>query len=541
MPDETPVGDTVTTVIQAGELEIRDEDQREIGALIAPWDVVIDSPIGLESFARGSFAHIDPKKVALKLGHTGPAVGRGIALEERDDGAYMAFRVSKTQSGDEALTLARDGVTPHVSIEYSPSDSKFETGFAGGRRTNRLTRVGLKAVATTWMPAYAGAAITYTREEEGVRTMTDASVVEPQPEQPAPIVNIDLGPLTEAMTAQNATMAQSLETFGQRITDIEERSRRDIVIPGRTDDTTAPNRGQWVQAVLRMLSGERVPDMQMRELADLITTDNLGVVPPAYSKEIIGVIDPRRPFLQSTRKLPTPDSGMSLVMPKIVTRPTVATQANEKDELASTATSITTETFDAITKGGVGDISLQLLKRSSPSFLSLYLELLAEAYAIESEDEAVDILLAEGTVNNGGTLDPEDASFGDAWRNAAQVTRRGPDTIWLSSQAVGAFIDAKANGTNAPLYSDLRADFTAAGGIGGNISGLRPVWVPALDDEAVDVIVGPSSGFAWAEDGTFTLQVDVPAKAGRDVAIVGILWFAPLYPSAFTKYAMAGS
>lgn len=350
---------------------------------------------------------------------------------------------------------------------------------------------------------------------------------------------IDITPLNAAIESLGGMLGVQNERVAAAIEKMEERARSSFILPTGSEPENKPDRGAWMQAVLRMLSGERIPDMQMRALADLVTTDNVGVVPDAISREIIGVIDPRRPFMQTTRQLQTPTSGMSLVVPRIVTRPTVDIQDAEKDELTSTATSVDTVTYDAVSKGGAGDISLQLLKRSDPSFLGLYLELLAEAYALDSEDEAVDALLsATGTID-GGFLDVEDAHIGNAWIGAYSAMKRPPDTIWLSSEAVGAFIDAKATGTNAPLYSQLRADFTVAGGVGGTISGLRPVHVPALDNNMVDVIIGPSSGFAWAEDGTYTLQVDVPAKAGRDVAIVGILWFAPLYPAAFTTYRIA--
>jgi len=318
-----------------------------------------------------------------------------------------------------------------------------------------------------------------------------------------------------------------------------EKARTSFQLPAH-EGTSKITLGDWTENVVKLLTGERISDAQMRELDEVITSDNPGVVPEAFLSELRGVIDPTRPFMATTRRLETPSSGMTLNVPIITQRPTAAVQAEEKDEVSSQKTIIGRGAFDAVTIAGAGDLSIQLIKRSSPSFLSLWIELLAEAYAIEAEDQAIQALFnATGGVGAGNALNPNNLSLGAAYMASFDAIRRPPDTIWLSTEAVAEFIDAKATTTNQPLYPGLSASATAAGGITGVISGLRPVHVPALDAHGAYAIVGPSSGFAWAEDGTYTLQVDVPAKAGRDVALVGILWFVPWYPAAFTSWNVA--
>jgi hypothetical protein len=185
-------------------------------------------------------------------------------------------------------------------------------------------------------------------------------------------------------------------------------------------------------------------------------------------------------------------------------------------------------------------VSLQFLKRAPAAIRDLLFDDMATEYARVSEEQALDALLDEAGVVEGGTLDAEDLSLGAAFAAAYNSgLRTPPDTIWLSTAAVGAFIDARNdNNANVPLYGTIQADASAAGGIVGRVSGLRVVHVPALASTSVDALVGPSRGFIWAEDGTYRLEVDNVALAGRDIGIVGFMFLMPRYPAAFTSYAI---
>ena len=514
----------MTETIQSGFIQSFDEEKREFQFQVLPWDTFVSTSRGYEKFEKGSFEDLDPSRFVLRQRHQDPPTGRGISLEETDTHLLMGFKVARTRQGDEQIELYREGVETGVSVGFE--DAAGEGTVYGTAEDGRKTIVHKKIapdkmleVSTTYIPAFGteSKVLAYfdTREKESMsEPMGEAEV-----QTPAPVVTFDRAILSELESKLLA-----------RIDRLEERQAASML-------NVPPAEGSAKGALIRQV------ELHIRELADIVTTDNMGVVPDAIVNEMLGRVDAGRPFLNATRRLTTPAAGTRLIVPRLVSGPAVDTQESEKHELESQATEIDTVDFGMITVGGAADLSMQLIKRSSPEFLGLFFELLGEAYATDTDDKAVDALLAEAAVVEGGEFDPASPSLGGAFSNTAAATGRlmTPDRIFLSTAAIAAFIDAvePAGGGGRPLYPGL-AQIAGLGG-GGSIPGaftLQPVWVPALDDEAVDIIVGPSRGFAWAEDGTYRLEADVPSKFGRDIALAGMIWYAPTHPAAFTTYTL---
>ena len=508
-----------------------DEDKREVEVFLLPWDTDVEQASGVHRFERGAFKDVDPKRFVFRQRHQDPPTGRGFRLMEEDDGPHLWLKCSKTQPADEQLTLIRDGVEDGISVGFDTSDYREER-LKDGR--TRYTHFGFSKarqleVSTTWKPAFPQARVLSVMEAQEV---ADTQAVEAQ--EPEPQVTDEMVKAFEAAVSKR--YEERFEALQDRIAALG------LSVPDSVK-AAGTSRGQ-------VFIGIQDKEVQRAfQVDDVISSDNLGVIPEMRSSQIIGIIDSSRPFLESTTREPVPPAGETWKFPKITTRPEVGLQETEKAELASNKTVITSVDFDMATYGGVGDLSLQLIKRSSPAFLDLWLRLLGEQYAIVTDNAAVDALLAETAVVEGtGTFDPSSPSFGEAFTNAAAAAGGRPallpNRIWLSTAALVAFINAKAptGGGGTPLYpglasiSGVQAGDSGAGPAGFN---MRPVWVPALDDESVDVMIGSSGAFHWTEDGTYTLQADIPSKFGRDVGLAGMIWFAPIYPAAITTYALA--
>lgn len=520
-------------------IQVRDIEKREIEARIVPWNTVIQTSAGREMFSRGSFAETQAADVVLRMSHQDPPAGRGLSIEDREDGAYMAFRVSKTQKGDEILTLASDGVTKGVSVGFETVPGGTEYRNVDGHRTAVYTRALLREVSTTWMPAYAQAQVLAIREQE------EAPVAE-SPAEPTTAVDLSVisNQISEVLKARDEKSSELNEKVLDRLEKIEERERAQIQVPAKAD--ASPKFYDWLEATLKQRAGEPLNTRQLeeRELADVLLGDQY--VPDAVRPEIVAFVNPRRPFLQSTAEVAAPESGAAISIPVMTQAPIADVQSEEKTEVASQALTIENALIPGITIAGAVDVSYQFIRRGPRTYFDLLRRALFAAYAAKAEAEGIAALLNGITIgtapavtpNDGGDIDPNNLTLGSAWENSMDVALVPPDTMWLSPAAMGAFIDAKADTTNVPLYSTITSQLSA-GGQAGTVSGLRVVTVPALADSGVDAIVGPSELYAWAEDGTFELQADKPAVLGRDLALASIMFFMPLAPAAFTTFTLA--
>jgi hypothetical protein len=527
--------------------------ERRIGLRLLSYNQVAESKYGPIMFEPGAFGQVDPKAIRLRMDHEDPPTGLGVSYSDTPEAPLMDFRVSKTDRGNDQLTLAVDGVSRGVSVGFDdvPGGPQFRR--MSGRRVLVYppSSARLAEVSTTWSPTFAepqaGVMYVLSKDEKG----EGPQMAESQ-ESPAVEAVVDTGPFVELLhrelSGRDEKQGEKLDKILSAFDQWREEQRSNFTVPSAAEPRK-PKLHHWVEMALRSMRGQTLSPTLLKELAldDVVIADNPGLVPDSFTADYDDVINQDRPFLQSTRKIEAPTTGTSLILPIITQRAVAGTQSEEKADVSTTATQVGTATFSYQPVFGGADISIQMLNRAERSFFDLLTGDLGEAYALDAESKALAALFDGYTDSAGGSHDPNDAGvmdptspgFGTAWETSITNSRRAPDTIWMSAAAVAAFIDAVNPTTNAPLYSNLAASFTAGGGAGGTLSGLRPIYVPAMNDSGVDVMVGPSRGFVWAEDPARNLQVDVPSRAGRDIALVGGIFPGPRFADSFTIWTIS--
>ena len=520
----------------ADALTLRDEGSRMIDLRIMPWDTVAPTIDGRELFHRGAFDGIDPTRVTIEAGaHGGPLVGRGVTLEQRDDAAYLTARIAPTPAGDDLLTLAREGVYSAASVAFYP----IAGGFRRRAGVTEHSRADLRRVAILERGAFPTAAVLAVRTDtEGdMDPITETPTPDPQPTPtPAPTpdptpepdpqllaIRAELGAIRVLAGRSGAFGAEDpyaqIRTFGS----FGAYADAAYAAPSATDDPGGLGR------------------LMVRVLADQITSDNPGVIPPAWVAEIAGILGFARPAVVATGgPASLGDTGMELdwpyLDPALSLDSIVAKQAAEKTQINSVKVKILKASQPIDTYAGGSDVSYQLIRRSSPSYREAYMRILAIAYARATEaafEAQLAAVAGSSLVLTATSTADQVRAFLFAASAIVNDTTGMPATVDLVSPTEFARLGGLANLWPGAYGTQNIAGTAQASTLAVNISGIPIVRAPFLTGNTHIVLNGESA--RWHEDGPFPISAEDVSKLGQNIAIWGMGTGATTVPKGIVK------
>lgn len=285
-------------------------------------------------------------------------------------------------------------------------------------------------------------------------------------------------------------------------------------------------------------SREAAAERLTRAVANTLTADIPGIVPTQHLAQIVDVINKSRPIVSNSRNVAL-TSG-KLTYPKITQRPIVGVQTAEKTELPSQKMLVGMETVTAKTYGGSGDLSWQAISWSSPDALSLYFDLMAEAYAFTTETATGTLLGADHTGTDVELLTDDFAGW------YAAITAAAGNVYAESKKFADVIYAAPALAFHlAGLVSNVSPNFGAGGSINisqggaGNIAGLKLVASHGLTGNAC--FVGNAQSLLVAETAGAPVEMRAvePSIGGMEVGVIGAFVAELTDPEAFSAIVNA--
>jgi HK97 family phage prohead protease len=512
-----------TLYIEASSIECS-EERREISGKIVPLGTgeIGHTNLGAYTFAANSIEIADPTKIKLLSQHDlKKPIGRMTASETRADGIYATFKLSRSSGGNDALIMAQEGLVTGLSIGaeiLSSQPSKDGHTVVSSAR--------LKEVSLVTVPAFASSEILEIAAEE--------------------VIPVEENPQTESETAVENTP----ETVAAPVEAAAVEAARPTVTamyytnPRLNLNVTA---GEYAKAQLNASRGDADARELMAALQVATVAENTGMVPPTYLKDVIGIIDSSRPFIDSIERAALPASGMKIFTPKLGTQATVALTA-EGAEFSSTDTTVTFQEDTVVKFAGAGKLDVELVDRSDPSFLDLYLRELAASYAQKTDAYAATIAADGADSSTGATIYK---SIADGIADSYGVMRFTPNKLLVAPSGGYVNIDyanllGAVDGSGRPLFAAAvvqnAAGLISQGSTQGTVAGLDLVVDPNYTGNtgnAKVALVYPSAAMRFHESGTLQIRANVVANGQLEIGIYGYVAVVNRYPTAFRKLDIA--
>ena len=504
-----------------------DSERRTIVGTVVPYyPAVGNTSLGPVSFQPGSVRASETVKLVLEHDLKRP-IGRATAFVDGPERLVGTFRLSHTTAASDALVEASDGLRDGLSVGARIVEHTVdESG------TMIVTAADLVEVSLVHTPAFSEAVVTQVAasdpESDQTTTESEEDIVENE--------------TTEVAAAEVAASPEP----------VMEAARPSIpYITAQPRDLKGLTAGGMLRAQLRsQLMGDqdaadlvRAAKLEASYVGQTTTTDQ-GMIPIPLMREIIGVVDQQRPFINSIDRAPLPESGMSFRIPSITTKVAVAKQSAEITDVQTTEGDIDDITVNVETFAGGNVVSRQLIDRSDPAYFDELLRQLASSYANET-DKAAHLAAATAAQASAGAAGS--GVYGAVVKGIADaygVMRFEPNRLHVNP-----------TGTSSPTWLDLLSEvddqgrplFAAAapqnagglvtqGSTNGTVAGLQVVVNPNATVNS-QALVYPSAAATYYEAAGSPIQVSIenPTNLSVRVSVFGYVALAIKYPNAIRK------
>jgi phage head maturation protease len=506
--------------------------KRTIYGLAAPYNVAAKTSTGLDVlFMPGSLPVDGPAPKLMQYHDSTKPIGIVTERVETPEGVMFAARISATNAGDEALTLAQDGVLDSVSVGATPTEWTMVDGVM------HVTASVWSELSMVSEGAFADAKI------HQIAAQSDIGLPETEPDTDENEIEEETTETQEELTVsenQAPVVEASTPTAPLWAT-----AKPQFKLPAPSEYIAAMHAGGSVFAEMNARIQAAAPN--------ITTTDTPGILPEIITGTVYDSLNPIRPFVAAIGTKAMPTAGATFRRAKITTRPVVTEQpTGQLNTLDPSTVVVANADISKLTFGTYVVVSEQDVDMSDPASINIILEQLAIAYGQATDNYAVDQMVSSTTQTETLTSFSGKAIVEAIYGAAYQISNASNylPTHYFVSPVTWAKLGMAVDGDNRPVFP-----FVGAPGLGGyNAAGSQsatswngnPLGLTLVVDKnmaggtttgtlsgVVGHAAGPAAGFEFYESMRGAVSVQKPSVLGIEIAWRGL---AAVYMADATKF-----
>ena len=452
--------------------------KRTITGIAVPYGVAATVTDGTAvRFEKGALP-TEGKAPKLFLYHdSAQPVGLVTERVDTEEGMLFSAKIAATAAGDEALTLAMEGVLDSVSVGVNPTKYRYDDD-----GVMVITAADWLELSMVPIPAFAGATITEVAaaaaEEIPTETTTVAIVTEEATqeenevsESPAVIEASSVAPVVFAQPK-----SRKMPSVGEYITKLKAGGH------------------EWQQF------NENLAATVQAATGDVLVSDAAGVIPTPILPPVYDDVNALRPITSALGVKAMPEAGATFIRPYIKVHSAVGEQSSELANLSNADFEVDDKVVTKKTFGGRLYLSEQVIDWSSPSMLDQAIRDLAGQYALATEKYVVDQMAAAVTNTQEVVISDftDEAEFiADLYTAAASIAATGnylPNALVVSPTrwaTLGSLVDGQGRAV-FPQTAPMNGIGTLSGvtAWNGNPLGLQLV----VSNQVGTQVIGQASG-----------------------------------------------